>query len=61
MSLFVKRVSGASQGQNKQRDIAIPSHIPTVTESGLGRVEFEGMLALESLQSQHPQHARREK
>ena len=43
MSLFqygVRRLSG----RNDQQEITAPSHIPTLAESGLGRVEFETTL-----------------
>ena len=46
MSLFqfgVRHVS-TSQGQNNEGESAAPSHVPTLAESGLGRVEFDATL-----------------
>lgn len=50
MSLFqfgIRRLSSAQQRPVDEGESALPSHMPTLAESGLGRVEFDAMVSSE--------------
>ena len=48
MSLFqfgVRRVSTSQEQNINEGESTVPSHVPTLAESGLGRVEFDATVA----------------
>ena len=48
MSLFqygFRRISSSENGETEQQSAVIPSHLPSVEESGLGRLEYAEVVA----------------